>query len=707
MMAEGRSLTLRKKRKERPVISSPKLLSGPNTARSAPQAQIQEKPPLQSRPALASSTATPRAKDGNAASDTADLVKRRYSTRYNQLPDFSNLDAPPLPLPLPGSSSVTTAALKRTSRGRSPKRPSRESGAYLIKVDQDALSDANLQHERYVTDLLANASAQDIQDYQNSLRRIKHRTSMELQQSVYQNRTQFIKISKEAEKLKSEMQVLRGLMADLTRALQTTGAAASASGSASGSSDSSAIALSHRHTKRSSVANLESMWNMQLQSLWKTVERSQKFLPAIPGRHVIMENGQWIELDSATWKPKRPVHLVLLNDHVLIASKKRKRLDPNIPQAGPAPTKLVAEECFALPDIDIVDMSTATNAMASTPSEEKTLQSAFTIRAAGRSLTYRHEKRDPMAKATFLQTLRKAVEDLRKANKIDTKKPSAQTDSLNYLASRDPAIAHNADILSSLSSSSTASKVPDILIDVDGKQQNFRWVEAQIDELDIDIALQRFDQAVARVEKLRELARTSLKSNNLAQELIRVKLDERAAQLANILCRDLVDTPSFMEATKRTISYLARLGAEDRARQAYLDARTASLTSRARQCLFEGDLHKYIFTISYLYFTMIRNTVLIYQVSFNPAAMSAVVKWANDHLEHFNELLQRQLSTVDRNAKAWRECMDLVWEHERTVLGTQGLDFGEVVGRGLELRPVSAGSGLDDNNTQSRGTTPA
>ncbi|RMZ88838.1 hypothetical protein DV736_g3930, partial [Chaetothyriales sp. CBS 134916] len=586
----------------------------------------------------------PKEKDRNAPSDTADLVKRRYSTRYNQLPDFSNLDAPPLPLPLPSGGSLGTA-LKRSSRAGSPKRPSRESGAHLIKVDQDALTDANLQHERYITELLANASAQDIQDYQSSLRRIKTRTSAQLQQSVYQNRTQLIKISKEAEKLKSEMQVLRGLMADLTRALQTT------------------------------VANLESMWNIQLQSLWKTVEKSQKFLPAIPGRHVIMENGAWIELDSATWKPKRPVHLVLLNDHVLIASRKRKRLDPNAPQSGPAPTKLVAEECFSLPDIDIVDMSNATNAMPSTPSEEKTLQSAFTIRSGGRSLTYRHEKRDPVAKATFLQTFRKAVEDLRKASKIDTKKTSAQTDSLNYFASRDPASAHNADILSSLSSS-TASKVPDILIDVDGKQQNFRWVEAQIDELDIDIALQRFDEAVAKVEKLRQLAGTSLKSNSLAQELIRVKVDKRAAQLANILCRDLVDTPSFMEATKRTISYLARLGAEDRARQAYLGARTDALTNRARQCLFEGDLHKYIFSISYAYFIMIRNTVLIYQASFNPATMSAVVKWAKDHLEHFNELLQRQLSTVDRDGNTWRECMDLVWEHERAVLGSEGLDFG-------------------------------
>ena len=59
--------------------------------------------------------------------------------------------------------------------------------------------------------------------------------------------------------------------------------------------------------------------DMHLQTLWKRVEGSQKYLPALPGRHIITESQRWVELNAATWKPRRRVALVLLNDHLLIA----------------------------------------------------------------------------------------------------------------------------------------------------------------------------------------------------------------------------------------------------------------------------------------------------------------------------------------------------------------------------------------------------
>jgi exocyst complex component 8 len=677
-MSEGRGLTLRKKRKDRPVISGPQPTGGSVSSGPRPG-------PQPSKSAAASNLSIPR--ERNAPSETSDLVKRRYSTRYNQLPDFSNLDAPAVPA-LPGSLST----LKRQSGGGSPRRRSRPSGSsHPLQVDQEVFNDPNLAHERYVTNLLSAASEQDIQGYQNSIRRIKHRNSANLQASVYQNRTQFIKISKEAEKLKSDMQTLRGLMSDLTTALAHT----SNSSDSTMSPQLNGNSTSRRNAHRTSVANLESMWNIQLQTLWKTVEKSQKFLPAIPGRHVIMENGSWVELDSATWKPKRPIHLVLLNDHLLIASKKRKRMDPNVPQQGPAPVKLVAEECWPLQDLDMVDMSTSLT-QGSSQAEERAIATAVTVRAGGRSLTYRSEKRDVKAKQVLLQTFRKAVEDLRKANKVETPSANAQNESLNYFASRDPASAHNADILDSLVSQRDK---PDILIEVDGKQQNFRWVESQVDELDIDIALQRFDEAVDKVEKLRKLAK-NLKSNTIAQELIQVKVDERASKVAAILIRELVDKPAFMEATKKNVTYLVRLGKEDAAREAYLSARSEALHKRERQCVFEGDLHRYVFSLSFVCFTMIKNTVLIFQASFNKDTMSAVVKWANEHLEEFNAVLQRQMSSVDKQGKVWRECMDVVWEHERGLLGENGLDFREVVGRGLEVKsiPVSKERSRDERS---------
>jgi exocyst complex component 8 len=540
-----------------------------------------------------------------------------------------------------------------------------------------------------VTDLLSHASEQDIQDYQNSLRRVKNRTSADLKQNVYQNRTQFIKISKEAEKLKSEIDVLRGLMSELTGALGQANTVSNYSDTNISPLDGASQA--RKRVNRSSVANLESLWNVQLQALWKKVERSQKFLPAIPGRHIVMETGQWVELDSATWKAKRPVHIVLLNDHLLVASVKRKRTDPNDPnQKGPAPTKLVAEECWPLQDIDLADLgANLAAAGASAVADERDIGTALNVRSGGKSFTYRHQRRDVAAKTQLLLAFRKTLEELRKTNRTETEKSSPPNESLTYFASRDPASAKKPEIMNKVSSPRVQ---PEILVEVDGKQQNLRWVEGQIDDLDIDIALQRFEKATEKVERLRKLAK-GLKGNSIAQDLILVKVNERAAKLATTLTRALVDTPSFLEATKTTMAFLTRLGFEDRAREAYLNARTKTLTQRARQCVFEGDLHRYIFQISYVYFAIIKNTVVIYQACFAPLMMSACIKWTTEHLETFNALLIRQLSSVEKGGKVWRDCMDVVLGHEREMLGEVGLDFREVVGRGLDIKGEGTGAG--------------
>lgn len=527
------------------------------------------------------------------------------------------------------------------------------------------------------------------------MRKIKHRTSADLQQNVYQNRTQFIKISKEAEKLKGEIETLRGLMSELTGAL----------GQANNSIKSPTPAertSSRRHANRSSVANLESMWNVQLQTLWKNVERSQKFLPAIPGRHIVLETPHWVELDSATWKPRRPVHIVLLNDHLLVASKKRKKMDPNNPQPGPAPTKLVAEECWPLQEIDIIDLgANLAQSGADGILDERNIGTAVNVRIGNKSYTYRHDQRSESAKNDLLLTFRKTTEELRKSSKAGNEKDDSPIDALNYFASRDLAPAKQTEIMDTINSS---RQKPEVLIEVDGKQQNLRWVEGQIDDLDIDIALQRFETAVSKIERLRKLAK-GLRGNSIAQDLILLKVDERSSRLAATLTHALVDTASLLEPTKAHTSWLSRLGFEDRAREAYLNSRTETLVKHARQCVFEGDLHKYIFQVSYVYFTIVKNSAHIYQTCFSQLMMSACIKWTKEHLEQLNVTLVRQLSSVERGSTVWNECLELIWEHE-APLKSVGLDFHEIVGKGLGKKPITSSASRE---TQQNGdvTSPA
>jgi exocyst complex component 8 len=122
-----------------------------------------------------------------------------------------------------------------------------------------------LRADQYITGLLSDASEKDIDDYQQALQKLRNRASTDLQQNVYQSRAQFIKISKEAEKLKGEMRALRNLMSDLktnTTALRTS--SSQGPSVTDGFNQGFPSTLSKRD-KRSSVADRTAMWNSQLQ----------------------------------------------------------------------------------------------------------------------------------------------------------------------------------------------------------------------------------------------------------------------------------------------------------------------------------------------------------------------------------------------------------------------------------------------------------
>lgn len=102
-----------------------------------------------------------------------------------------------------------------------------------------------------------------------------------------------------------------------------------------------------------------------------------------------------------------------------------------------------------------------------------------------------------------------------------------------------------------------------------------------------------------------------------------------------------------------------------------------------RACVFEGDLPLYIFQISYVYFSLIKNTIAIYQQCFPGVMSSSCIRWAKHHLDGFNGLLGRQLSSVQRGTTVWQKCLDIVHEHA-ALLTAVGVDFTDLVARGLE-----------------------
>lgn len=117
-------------------------------------------------------------------------------------------------------------------------------------------------------------------------------------------------------------------------------------------------------SRRSSVADLQSLYRTQLQALYSQVAGSQKFIPMIPGRHVVAETGAFVELNPATYKPKGGVHLFLLDDLVLIAGVKRRPGGDEKKDGGRdgEDGKLVAEKCWQLAEVTVVDVKDSSGA---------------------------------------------------------------------------------------------------------------------------------------------------------------------------------------------------------------------------------------------------------------------------------------------------------------------------------------------------------
>ncbi|CAK7273310.1 exocyst complex component exo84 [Sporothrix epigloea] len=726
-MSEDRlkiSLRSGPKRKGRPVISAPRQISAPiQNSGSAPSSGNSIPLPRHDAPRLDAGRGgqpVPRpALPIQPGGKTSDYIKRRYSARFNETP--RNEYAPPVPSLQP--LDRYEANRLPVSRGANPPPSTQGAGrggwgssgggaaSAPIPVDIKALRDPQLVPDQYVASMLSDATEEDIARYEEALRELRGRAAADLQQNIYQNRTQFIKISKEAEKLKGEMRSLRNLMAELKANATALRSASSTSisnptvGSASGSSsgpgggDASGLGavgfstgLSKRD-KRSSVADRTALWNSQMQALYKNVEGSQRFLPMTAGRHVVQNAGHWIELDNATYKSRRAIQIFLLNDHLLVASRKKRKVGGSNGSGGGPVLKLVADRCWPLLDVEVIDMASSGESVTSpsfngssgagSSGGRSKLADAIMVRGVGQeTLIYRTEKPEDAEKSSLLLNIRKVVEDLRRGIQSEMEANNKAKETINYFASRDPGLLQKTDLLETL------SDIKDMLIEVDGKQQNLRWVESQMDELDIDIALQQFEPSVARVESMHSLVR-GLKNNAVAQDFIEFKVEERSARLAALIIRELIETHNEQRKMRRNVSWLSRLGFEDRAREAYFEARSHLIQKRSRQCIFQGDLHLYIWELSFVYFSVIRNTVSCFQSCFPPVIMSACVKWAKEEVESFNRILARQLSSIDRGGEVWRKCMDQAHGHAQ-MLADVGLDFRNLVGRQPAVKSASA-----------------
>lgn len=198
-----------------------------------------------------------------AGGKTSDYVKRRYSTRYNIPENFDVTAVPAMP-----SMPNNYEPFRKPAPPVEIPRPRGGAPGGAPRIDIKDLRDPRFQPEAYVNRTLESATEDEIRDFEDQLQKLEQRAAADLQQNVYQNRTQFIKISKEAETLKDQMRALKNLMSELKTNTTVLRSASSRKNEDSpivnGGSFSSSSSMSKRD-KRSSVADRTALWNSQMQ----------------------------------------------------------------------------------------------------------------------------------------------------------------------------------------------------------------------------------------------------------------------------------------------------------------------------------------------------------------------------------------------------------------------------------------------------------
>lgn len=284
--------------------------------------------------------------------------------------------------------------------------------------------------ESKITKELAHGTATEIDDYYQILLKQKALITKDIKTNINQNQKNILELTDDLKATKDELLKLRVATKDLYGVFDEFKATAerrlalehevpnqptsSTNGSASTSNGRSSngrlLKVSNKRKDRSSVFVLEKMWVTELQSLFKHVDGASKYIQAIPGRHVLAESGRWYEINVGTWKATKTTHLFILNDLVLVASKKASS-----GQESGSSKKLQAVHCWPLYEVKISQI-TPPHGSGLGNGKDDTKTYAINVKSKSLSYVYRTDRYDHFLK--IMDAYNKGVNELLQQNRL-------------------------------------------------------------------------------------------------------------------------------------------------------------------------------------------------------------------------------------------------------------------------------------------------
>ncbi|KAI0299949.1 hypothetical protein BC826DRAFT_994353 [Russula brevipes] len=576
-----------------------------------------------------------------------DKIKRRMSTRYATISAPTPTDSTPPSLPtIPISLRGPGLDIIREKDEVVQQQPlSRED---LRAAENKLLDVEDFDPDAYLKLKLANSTEAELRSLQSSLQNSKDGVAADLQRNVFKNYAQFVFISKEIGALENEMMELKESLSEWKSMPSVLHIEESAS------------VAERRRNVRSSVADLRVLYANQMQNLHAQIEGSAKFVPTIPGRHVVAEMGGIFALNAATYKPMSAVRFVLLDDAVLVARKRRRR---NASESD----KFVADRCWPLNEMLVLDTK-----------DTATLINVFKVRHGKETQVYRAES--AADKKNLLAQFRHVAEELATKKRKEREGEHERRKSLWAGGGRGSvALADAPPVPDWMSNLAQQAGMGDNA--KEAAERDTRWISDFADQLNVAIALREWNTAVDLVEQGQ--------GRLTAMPLLAAKLTPLTASLTSALLQALSYPHHHKEAVKKLISLLIRLDAGAAARTTFLAARTETARRLVRMIRFDGHIGTYISDLAVTIFTVIKHTADWFLASFKENEVaSSFIEWAKSQIETFAEMFRIQVFSTDVDKGVVDEALRITHNQSRKLLQEFGLDFRFILDALLVPNPL-------------------
>ncbi|KAI8142748.1 Cullin repeat-like-containing domain protein [Fennellomyces sp. T-0311] len=516
-----------------------------------------------------------------------------------------------------GSNSPASQASRAPTNASSRGQGNLPLASAPVVLDLHRFADDSLNPEEYVRRSLSDTNEEGIRAFHKSLVEAKQVVGGDLQRNVYRNYTEFVTISKEVSNLDGDVFRLKGYINELKSIWESFMEEANPSEDTKPTDSlglNDAIIPQRKHNDIMTT-DLQSIYRAQISALWDNVEGSQRFVPYIPGRHIVRECVNFIDVNPKTFQPRVTVHIFLLNDCLLIASRKKR--------SATSRYKLVADYCWSLEDASITDIKDSQGIVSVYPN----------------TFVFRSER--PEDKYALLHAYRRTMDE-------------------NGDRQEDPPNASKSTVDGNDSEINPADQ---------------KWLKSLPDDLEVAIALRQFENAVTDIEQARKIFNSYRKETPLLRESKR-RVDKFTESLGDIISHDLSNILLTKLQFQRLVNWLLRLNKGEEAREVFLNTRSLIIKKRIRQLTFEGDSTTYINELALVVFTLVRNTCEWYRDSFKQNEMaSRFITWVREQTEIYADIYKRQVFNHSQlNCQIIADCFKSTLD-QCSILRKVGLDL--------------------------------